>query len=283
MTRTLILHETVSDTTRTAVRQMSLVLGPCKCYSLSDFKKELVEKYEYLIIGGDGVEPSLTKLNSFISANKDWLSTKLTAFFIIGGDATSAWAALETLNHGLNGIASHLEVIPGGANGVEPALLVESAMRLRAVKSRNLKVMTHDELKKRIEDILKSELYLILGTGAGTRVRGTTIGYTYQDGKVYAFCEGSEKFANLLLNPNVSLALYTMPEKAGLQISGTAVICYPGAPEYAEMCRLLRRDHQRYLNLPFQLNGIIITLHKAEYYLAKLKDQGYDTKQVYYF
>lgn len=283
MTRTIVFYETATDTSRTAVRQMSLILGPCKCYPLSDFKKEVAEKYEYLVLGGDGVEPCLTRLNSFISVNKGWLSTKLTAFFMVGDNATSTWATLETLNRGLNGTASHLEVIPGGSNGVEPALLVESAMRLRAVKSRNLKAMPHDELKKRIEDILKSELYLILCTGAGTRVRGTTIGYTYQDGKVYAFCEGSEKYANLLLSPSVSLALYTMPEKAGLQISGTAVICYPGTPEYVEMCRLLKRDHQRYLNLPFQLNGIIITLHKAEYYLAKLKDQGYDTKQVYYF
>jgi len=283
MTRTLILSETVNNNTVTAIRQMSLILGPCKWNSLSDCKKETVDKYDYIIIGGDSVEPCLIRLNSFVTANKSWLSTKLAAFFVVGDDTASAGAALETWNHSLDGHASHLEVIPGGANGVEPALLVESAMRLRAVKSRNIKTMPRAELKKRIEDILKSELYLILCTGAGTRVRGTTIGYTYHDGRVYAFCEGSEKYANLLLNPSVSLALYTMPEKAGLQISGTAVICYPGTPEYADMCRQLKRDHQRYLNLPFHLNGIIITLHKAEYYLARLRDQGYETKQVFYF
>ncbi|MEW6142726.1 MAG: pyridoxamine 5'-phosphate oxidase family protein [Chloroflexota bacterium] len=283
MTRTLILYETSNDTARMAIRQMSLILGPCKCFPISEFKKEAVDGYTFVIVGGEGVEPCTTRLNAFVADNKGWLSTKPTAMFLISGDPPGAWSIIKAMSHSLNNPEAHLEVIPGGANGVEPAQLVDSAMRLRAARSRNLKVMPRDELKKRIEDILRSELYLILCTGAGTRVRGTTIGYTYQDGKVYAFCEGSEKYANLLLNPSVSLALYTLPEKVGLQISGTAVICYPGTPEYAGMCRLLKRDHQRYLNLPFQLNGIIITLHKAEYYLAKLKDQGYDSKQTFYF
>jgi hypothetical protein len=283
MTRTLILYETTTDNARTAIRQMSLILGPCKCCSLSEFRQESAESYSYVIIGGEDGEPCLTRLNAFIGARKNWISTRSTAIFLISGEPVSARSAIETMNRSLGGLATHLEIIPGAANGVEISQVVDSAMRLRMARARTARTMPPEEVKRRVENVLKSELYLVLCTGSGTRVRGTTIGYTYLDGKVYAFCEGSEKFANILLNPSVSLANYTLPEKEGIQITGTASICYPGTPEYAEMCRLLKRDHQRYLNLPFHLNGIIIKLHKAEYYLGSLKDRGYDTKQVYYF
>jgi hypothetical protein len=280
MTRTLIVFDN-PELLETVVKPMSLILGPSKYCRMSEFKDEYKAAYQYFVIGGAADASGKTGVvDSFISANRQWLGEKQVALFARAENPVPAAAGLVEASQSL-GLSVPVEVIPGTAGHVDIAQVVEAAMRLRSVRPQ--KRMDPAEVKKRIEAILSKELYLILGTASGARVRATTIGYTYKDGYVYFFAEGSEKYANLLLNPHVSLALYTFPEKEGVQLSGTASILYPGSKEYEEMCRLLGRDHQRYLGLAFLLNGIAIKLHKGEYYRGTLGKEGYETKQACYF
>jgi hypothetical protein len=282
MTRTIIVHDIDSAPALSAIQKMALILGPAKACRTADFKADFKEAYSSYVFMAEAAGRGLANIRNLVGTNAEWLKAKPVAF--VGFAPESA-----PLDRELRGIAALLGsdplvvTVPSGANGPATRQVVDTGMRIRAYRSLTYRTLPREELRKRIEAILNSELYLILCTADGGCVRGTTIGYHYRDGFVYAFCEGSEKYANILLNPNVSLALYTMPEKAGLQISGTASICYPGTPEYEDMCRLLKRDVKRYLNLPFQLNGLVIKLHKAEYYLAKLKDEGFHTKQVFNF
>lgn len=284
MMRTLIIHGPMEGPVLVAVRQMSLILGPCKICPASDFKPGMNEGYGFFVLAGQPASfQAGGPLSEFISSNRTWLARSHAALVGIGTEIPVTDGVLREAGAALGGIDLLIEPLGMGANGADLGELVNCALRIRAARLKYMKAMPRDEIRKRIETVLSSELYLILCTASGASVRGTTIGYTYKDGFVYAFCEGSEKYANLLRNPEISLALYTMPEKVGLQISGSATIAYPGTDEYRDMCQLLKRDHKRYMGLPFQLVGIIIKLHKAEYYLARLKDEGYYTKQVYYF
>ena len=86
-----------------------------------------------------------------------------------------------------------------------------------------------------------------------------------------------------MLDPRVALAFYRIPQKDGFQASGSATVVYPGTEAYRELCARLGRDHERLSSLPFALNGLVIRLHKAEYYSAAMREEGYDSKQVYYF
>lgn len=267
----------------TAARQISLIIGSAHCRRLQDYDPAYQENYDYFVIGGGLVAGGAARLDDFISANRGWLVRKEVALFSLGDDDEAARAQLSELAAPLADSVLAIEPIPGGKNGVDITQLVAAALRIRAKFRERRKKMPAPEVRRLVEDILESEAYLILATGAEPNLRATTIGYHYRDGHVYAFCEGAEKFANILLNDRVALAFYRMPEKDGLQASGTATIVYPGTEAYRKMCDLLGRDHDRLMSLPFHLNGLDIKLHKVEYYRAKLREGGYDSKQVYYF
>jgi hypothetical protein len=280
--RTLIIFETSRDANLAAIRKMALILGPAKSCGPLTFKTEMAEAYDVFVLGGDLNEKGLPLgLAGFLTANRAWLRKKPVQLFGLTPDPARDRHVLEKEAGEIGGVRCCL--VASGESG--PALpdLVEAALEMRAAKNLYAKTMPREELKKRVEAILASEPYLVLCTGAGARVRGTTIGYRYLDGTVYAFCEGSEKYANLLLNPNVSLAVWTLPEKEGLQVSGVAEIVYPGTEAYRQYCLKLGRDPVRYNNLAFQLNLVVIRLQKAEYYLAALKDEGYEGKLTYNF
>lgn len=277
----LVLH-LPDASSQTVARQMSLIIGSARCLRLQECTPTCREKYDYFVIGGALEDEGTAKLAGFIRANQDWLSQKEVVLFGIGSDEETIRVQLSELAVPLGGVLA-LEAIYAGRNGADVAQLVAAALRIRAKFREHRKKMPADEVRKLVEGILKSESYLILATGAGGSLRATTIGYTYRDGHVYAFCEGAEKFANILLNDRVALAFYRMPEKDGLQATGTATVVYPGTGEYRQMCVLLGRDHDRLISLPFHLNGLDIKLHKVEYYRASLREEGYESKQVYYF
>jgi hypothetical protein len=260
---------------------MSFIIGSARCLPIEEYSPAGNESGHF-IIGGVLEAGGDSKIAAFIAANKEWLSPKEVALFGIGGDEDAVRARLSELAAPLGNVLA-AEVIPAGKNGADVAQLVAAALRIRAKFRERRKKMPAAGVRQLIEDILKSEAYLVLATGGGANLRATTIGYTYRDGHVYAFCEGAEKFANILLDNRVALAFYRMPEKDGLQASGTATIVYPGTEAYRRMCNLLGRDHDRLVSLPFNLNGLDIKLHKAEYYRASLRDEGYESKQAHYF
>jgi hypothetical protein len=277
-----VLYPT-DNVSEAAARQISLIIGSARCLPFSEYKPEYQDAYEYIVIGGSLGTTGTNEIARFINTNCQWLAWKEVALFSLGGDFKTAGEQLSEIARPLVTNVLAIEHIPGGENGFDTADLVPVALHIRAKFRERRKKMPPEEVKKMIEDLLKSEPYLVLATGCGANIRATTIGYSYQSGHVYAFCEGAEKFANLLLNNRVALAFYRMPEKDGLQASGTATIVYPGTVAYREMCALLGKDHGRLVSLPFNLNGLDIKLHKVEYYRADLRGQGYESKQVHYF
>ena len=273
------------DDAETSVRQFASIIGSARCCRLEDFTPDYFESHDYFIIGGTLEKGHVTAdLSGFLARNLDRLKGKQVAFFALGGTAAETAPVLASLAAGLptDGVFAS-EHVPGGEHGIDTPSLVAAALRIRARFREMRPLMQPEEVRRRVEDILNAEAYIILCTGAGTQLRATTLGYKYRNGCVYAFCEGAEKFANILLNPRVALALYRMPDYDGLQATGSASVLYPGTDAYREMCELLGKDHQRLTSLPFALNGLVVKLHKAEYYSAKMRQDGYDSKQTCYF
>lgn len=280
----LVLYAAEGDA-ETSIRQFASIIGSARCCRLADFTPDYLETHDYFIIGGSFEKGHVTAdLSGFIAANLDWLKQRKVAFFALGGTAVDMAPVLASLAAGLpaDGVFA-TEHIPGGEHGADEPALVAAAMRIRARFREMRPRLQPDEVRRRVEDILSAEAYLILCTGAGTELRATTIGYKYHDGCVYAMCEGAEKFANILLNPRVALALYRMPDYDGLQATGSASVLYPGTEAYRQMCELLGKDYGRLSALPFALNALVVKLHKAEYYSAKMRQDGYDSKQTCYF
>lgn len=146
--------------------------------------------------------------------------------------------------------------------------------------------MPREELKSAIEDFLLSHNTCTLSTGTKDCVRGTPIEYSYKNGCVYFVTEGGMKFANLLLNNNVSISIYDsysgMGKLSGMQLSGKAYILENGSLEYKKVFELKNIPYEQILKLPIIMNVIKVKIDMVEFLCSKFKEMGYDSKQVYY-
>jgi menaquinone-dependent protoporphyrinogen IX oxidase len=164
---------------------------------------------------------------------------------------------------------------------------MEVALQIKAIKDRPDRPMASEELRTHVEAFLQGHNTCTLVTGYGMRVRGTPIEYTYHDGALYLLSEGGAKFANLALNPRVSVAVYDayegMSKLGGMQIAGEASLIEPGSEEYAHILALKGLDPIKIQDPPFAFNMIMVTLWEAEYLWSGFDRLGYDLKQMYRF
>jgi len=97
--------------------------------------------------------------------------------------------------------------------------------------------------------------------------------------------EGGEKFANLLLNENVSIAVYEdytgMNNLKGMQITGKASIINRNNEEYNHLLNLKGLNVDVIKSLPVNMNLIKIVIEKVEFLNSKFKMEGADAKQIY--
>lgn len=104
---------------------------------------------------------------------------------------------------------------------------------------------------------------------------------------MYLISEGGEKFSNILLNKNVSLAVYEdytgMNNFAGMQITGSAYIVPDNTDEYREVIKIKGLNIDFITRLPVDMNMIKIEIKKIEFLYSKFKEHGYESKQIYFF
>ncbi len=165
--------------------------------------------------------------------------------------------------------------------------VINYAMKLKSQKEILIKQLGEDELIKSIEEFLKSHNTCTLATCHSERVRSTPIEYTYSKGNVYLISEGGEKFANLLLNDEVSISVYedytNMNDLKGMQISGKAAILDASSEEYDNALDLKGIKADLIDSLPVSLNMIGIKIEKIEFLNSKFVAEGADAKQIYVF
>lgn len=141
-------------------------------------------------------------------------------------------------------------------------------------------------LKSIVDEFLRSHNTCTLSTSFNGRVRATPIEYNHFNGHIYLLSEGGEKFANILLNGNVSLAIYedytSMNNLAGMQISGTASLVEDSA-EFKDIIKMKGLNFEFIKNLPINMNILKIEILKIEFLYSKFKERGYEARQVIKF
>jgi len=175
----------------------------------------------------------------------------------------------------------------GAMDAYSAEATAEAALAIKAVRDSFASSLPPDELRRHIDEFLGRHATCTLCTGAGGHVRATPVEYAYADGAVYLLSEGGEKFAHLLINPHVSVAVYEpyegMDKLAGLQLLGVAEIVPEDSPERARALALRGLDDVRLAALPFALNLIRVRVERAEFLWSHFRELGYDVRQVYHF
>jgi menaquinone-dependent protoporphyrinogen IX oxidase/uncharacterized protein YhbP (UPF0306 family) len=312
--RALLIYDSKYGSTETMVKQMALILGPSRYCRPAEFREEY-RSFDLIVIGAPLYRESLpAALMDFVAANYSWLRSKRVALFCTCLSQEQGTRQLRSLgsmigNHvlALRAMGGRLDLerldvqdsadiaavcrqigVPLSNVDLNDANeLVEFALGLKALKDEGDRPMPAELLQAAIEDFLTSHNTCTLSTGSGSRVRGTPIEYSYQEGRLYLLTEGGEKFANLLLNPNVAVTMYEpyqgMNRLAGLQLSGQATLIDRGSEEYGRALHLRGISPARVAALPILLNVVRIQLDRAEFLNSRVQEMGYGMRQVYRF
>ncbi|MGZ7135108.1 MAG: pyridoxamine 5'-phosphate oxidase family protein, partial [Methanobacterium sp.] len=165
--------------------------------------------------------------------------------------------------------------------------VLDYALELKSIKEELMPQAPSNMIKETIEEFLKAHNTCTLSTSYKNRVRSTPIEYNYNEGFIYLLSEGGEKFSNLPLNENVSVAVYEdytgMNDLAGMQITGTAYIIPGDSDEYEDIIKMKGLNMNFIKNYPVNMNIIKIELQRIEFLYSEFKKSGYEPKQIYKF
>jgi menaquinone-dependent protoporphyrinogen IX oxidase len=319
MYRTLILFDSKYGSTEEAVRKLALILGPARCLRIADFTVELGNQFDFVVLAvpvyNEKPYPSLT---AFVEKHRAWLQKKRTALF------TVSLTVSDRALHYLEGLAGQLGencVYQGWVGGrlvlgkLDPPDLeiirkfygtigleakdsdvfnldqfLKMALALKAAAEAGFKALPPAEVKKAMEDFLAGHNTGTLCTAWGEAIRATPIEYRYQDGYCYFMTEGGEKFAGILKNKKVNIAVYD-PYKgastvAGMVLTGEVIniITDPLSEDYKKVCIPWKLNPQKLATArPYVLNGLVVKLHEAEFFWAGFEKAGSYIKQFYRF
>lgn len=312
MQRTLILYESKYGSTENIAKNIALILGPAKYCRIDEFK-ESYKEFECFVVGTPIYEGKIEgKILDFIISNSSWLSSKRLAFFFtcltikkqeiyikqitqILGDNIMHFRALggklelNKLTHtDYNSITSFYKNIKAPLIDINMHNLqsvVDFALDIKKIKENFVRKMPELLLLKTIEEFLISHNTCTLCTSYGRNVRSTPMEYIYNNEYIYFITEGGEKFANILLNNMVSIAIYenyeSMMKLAGMQITGMASIVDDNSEEYNNILAIQGIKPEQIKALTVMMNIIRVKINKIEFLYSKFKNMGYDPKQIY--
>lgn len=312
MLKTLIIYESKYGTTRKVAKYLSLVLGPAHYCTTSQFQPEY-EDFDLVIVGSPIYSGKiLPPVSRFLEDQAEWLEGKLVALFstsispedgyeklvdmekILGKDvpkkALGGTLKLDSLDSDdQRDLELFSEMVGFPLEDMDLFNLeevLEYALELKNIRDNLLPAMPTAELQEAVERFLKSHNTCTLSTSFQERVRSTPIEYTYHQGHLYLLSEGGEKFANLLRNNQVSVAVYedytTMNNLAGMQISGEASLVET-EDEYQDIISMKGLNVNMIRNLPFNMNIIKIKVNRIEFLYSEFARKGYGTKQILNF
>ncbi len=174
-------------------------------------------------------------------------------------------------------------LVLAGTVPADPVALADAAVALRRRLFRETSEMPVAELRALVMDELAARSTCTLCTGHGDAVRATPIEYLLLDGRLYLFSEGGEKFAHLLANPRVSVAVYdpfvSMSTLFGLQLTGGAALVPAWSAEYGRALAAKGLAPERVRALPVLIHLVRIDLEEAELVSSEAQRRGYAARQ----
>ncbi len=313
MHQTLLIYSSRYGLTETIIKTLALVLGPARYCRASNYTPDS-HPADFIVLGipiyGHQPDPEML---TFVKEHQEWLKTKRIALICIalapeftpnylqpiaqllgeavvwkgglGGRIISERLSPEDYDS-ISRLASNHTPLPA-FDRFDPETVTEIALQIKSCKDRPTNAMPVGQLREQLETFLKTHNTAALATAIGTRVRSTPIEYTYHEGSLYLLSEGGTKFANLLLNPRVSISVFEpykgMTHLYGVQMEGLASIVELNSEEYNRVLKLKGLNPQKIAAFPSSLNLIRIALIQAEFLNSEFKALGYDVKQNYTF
>lgn len=313
MIKTLILYESRYGSTWEAANIISLIMGPSRRYPLSQFD-ESCREFDFIVFGtpiyNGNIHP---KLEIFLEEEKEWLSKKNIAFFCTCLNGSEGLRVLREVEDKLVGNVLELGVLGGrlemdrlnerdykalteyisreglpsqGMDLFSKDEVVDLALRLKDIKDGLLDQMPVSKLREEVENFLKEHNTCTLATSSPGRIRATPLEYNYNQGQIYILSEGGEKFANLISQDQVSIAVYEdysgMDSLCGMQIAGRVTLV-EDVTEYNNVVEMRGINKDFIKSLPVDLNLIRVDMEKVEFLKTDFKKTGYSARQVLHF
>lgn len=313
MLKTLILYESRYGSTWEAANIISLILGPSRRIPVSQFSL-CHRDYDFIVMGTPIYNGKIhPKLQTFLDKEGEWLNGKNIALFCTCLNGSVGLRVLREVEDTLEGNVLELGVLGGrlemdrlnerdyealkdyisreglpsqGMDLFNSKEVVDLALRLMDIRDKLLVEVPSSQLRSEVEEFLKEHNTCTLATSAQGRVRATPLEYQYSPGHIYILSEGGRKFANLLSNPQVSLAVYEdytgMGNLRGMQITGQAIIV-EDLVEYESALKMkgLTLDYIR--SLPVDLKLIRVDMEKVEFLNSQFENEGYSSRQILKF
>jgi len=311
MVKTLILFESKYGFTKKISEELSLILGPAKYCCSSEFIGD-IDIYDVVVICSPVYLESLDhRTLEFVKNNAEKLRKRKVILLCTCLAKKLASKYLEPLKDMLGecvvveaGICGQIDFerlssddaaamerfckLTGFSldrcNSFDKNAFTELALKIKKIKDEGEKAAEYELLKAHIEDFINKHNTCTLATGHGDTVRATPIEYNYFNGCIYLLSEGGEKFSNLLINPNVSIAIYdeykSMNELGGMQITGAAELIEIGSEEYISILEQKNIKYEKIKSLPIALNMMKIKIKKIEFLWSGFDGLGYDVRQV---
>lgn len=311
MQTTLILYESNYGFTEMVAKNLSLILGPAKYCRTSEFKGD-GNSYDTIVICTPVyLEGANSKVIEYVSKNSDWIKQKKVILICTCLAINMVHQYLKPLN-AILGESIVLQSAIGGRlilnklsssdydlirqfcnktgfsftdyDLFDMQKFIELALHIKSIKDSIAKPVEPQLLRKYIVQFITNHNTCTLATGQGDNPRATPIEYIYKDNYMYFLSEGGQKFANILLNPNVSVCIYdaykSMKELGGMQITGTAEIIDIKSEEYISVLSYKGLNPEKISSLPVNLNLIKVHINKFEFLWSEFSKLGYSTKQI---
>jgi len=281
MRTTLIVHAADDRAAARAASILGLVLGPA---IVAPTDQAEVTHAEFLVlVASAGWEPEVAGWSighrgvlGDVPAGVLWL------------DAEDR----DHLEHEIGARAVHQALIaPASADRLETVLreeLVDAALAMKARRDADVPAqLPSSALRERIEAFLAAHNTCALAVASSHGVRVVPIEYRYHAGSLYLLSEGGEKFAHLLLAPEVSVCIFEpyrgWANLAGLQLQGRARLLDDDSVELERLLEWEGITPLQRTQLPVALHGIRIDLRSADFLSSAFRAQGLEVRQRYRF
>lgn len=314
MTNTLVLYESRYGFTKMVASQAALVLGPGKCMRLSEFK-ENKQEWDLIVLlipvyyekldqeAVMNIKDTLERLKKgkivlFCTClvkeyAKKYLQpvSELLGSCVVFQDGITGNLILNQLDQEDRALTAAFLKSAGLAEQdylcFDQAWYIETLLGIKEWKDNPETATDEKKILDACEEFLTSHDTCSLSTGYGKRIRATPIEYRYKNGFLYILSEGGEKFANILLNPNVSVAVFnefqSMNQLKGMQIKGTAEIIKTGSEDYRNFLSMRNLKYENVMKLPSSLYLIRIAICRIEFLWSGFRDMGLEVKQILTF
>jgi hypothetical protein len=274
----MILVDEAISLQHPSIQALACILGPSQvkpleeCDTFSGYSRVLICAFP----------SSGRKLMHFVLKNLPILAGKPVGLINLSEDADPGWIPDVVALLGCSGQNAAVIALSAPAEK-----FIDYALAFSISRHQPGSEMPRKELRNCIEDFLISHNTCTLSTSYQGKSFSAPLEYRYCDGHLYCLSEGGEKFAGILHNHRVSVAVFEpfsgFDRLAGMQIRGKADLVLPESIHYARIIDLWNGPARPLDEERMPLYAIEIKLLEVVFLWEGFRKKGLQTRQVYLF